>query len=293
MMKRLALHMITRGRPHLLPETLESILNNITDKNTVLMVSADDDDPETIRALERYQETNRILGRFDGRLLVSVRPREDSNGGKWNRVMAIEADIYGPVSDYGIFSTRGFDARILEAGASFPDGIGCVYGPLCNLSFPVFQGMTRKLVQKLGFIYPEHFPYWFVDHWIDDIARIIDRIAYADIQVDGISRKQPTLEMRELKFWAGVFNAGYLVRRSQAHAIINDRRFIEPPWRKALLKRHHPLIEQRSRMLNVGMAEGAGREPQQGGGDRYSRLKDKALRLMSGWAAELDRDLPA
>ncbi len=278
----LAINMITRGRAQLLCRTIDAVLENIQNPETVLMVSADDDDIETQAVLSAYRD----------RIVVSIEPREDSTGAKWNRILKIDADVYTGMADYQVYSTPGFDNLILDAAKVFPDDIGVVYGPLCNLTFPSFQAVTRGLVAKLGWYYPEHFAYWFSDHWLDDIVKIIDRVAFADVEIDSHSRKPLTHELRELKFWTTFYNAGYLERRRQAHAIIDSPDFQEPEWRKSLLKSHHPLIETRSRMLNLGMANSiddkAALARVGDGGDRYKRIKAKALQTMTPWVVDLN-----
>ncbi len=127
-----------------------------------------------------------------------------------------------------------------------------VYGHLANLSFSGSVAPTAGLCKKMGYIQPEYFPYWFCDHWTDDICRMIGRISVADIRTDQ-SRAGRTQEMREPSWWATFFDACYLMRRRQARAIIDSADFAGEEWHKELLRTHHPLIEQRSRGINQGV----------------------------------------
>jgi len=157
--------------------------------------------------------------------------------------------VYLCAGDDDPYITPGYDRKIIEAAALFPDGIGAVYGHLANASFPGAMALTRGLVDKLGHMFPPLFPYWFVDHWVDDIARMIGRVSFADIRTDQ-SRAGRTQEMREPGWWATFFDAGHLMRRQIAQAIIQSEDFAEPQWRKEILLRHYPLIEYRSKWIN-------------------------------------------
>jgi hypothetical protein len=271
----------TRGRPTLLVPTIMQTLFNATLTETRLLIAADADDAATVAALGN-------LPALDGRLQVSVREREDTLWEKYNRALdEAPADVYLHMADYAPLATRGFDERVLEAAALFPDNIGVVYSGLANMSFPAAEGVTAGLAAKLGWIFPPYFPYWFGDHWIDDIARLIGRIAYADIAVD-CSRRPGTQEMREPAFWGSFYDAMALLRRRQARAITTSPEFQEPAWRKEILLRHHPLIEFRSQKINdivrsMGMGGPAPDE-------RYVRVKAAAISLLSSVVAVIEAE---
>jgi 2,3-bisphosphoglycerate-independent phosphoglycerate mutase len=94
---------------------------------------------------------------------------------------------------------------------------------LANLSFSGAIAATRKWCDIVGYLQPEHFPYWFCDHWTDDVVKMIGRISYADIRTDQ-SKAGRTQEMREPSWWATFFDACYLMRRRQARAILADEK---------------------------------------------------------------------
>ncbi len=272
----LAINLATRGRPALLNDTIRRTLANIELPNTRLMVSIDDDDRVTCDAIGSLP--------LDKRIIYDVAPREDALGDKYNRVMSIAADVYLTMVDYAPHVTPGFDRKILDAAALFPDGIGAVYNKMANLSFPEINAVTRRLAQKMGGIYPAHFPYWFVDHWLDDIARMIDRIAVADVAID-TSRRPGTMDRREPAFWSIVFDALQLERRRIAHDIIRSPEFQETEWRKKLLLNGwHRLIEQRSVMVNGNVRAiadaWAAQVPPEPVDERYRRLRASAYDLL-------------
>jgi hypothetical protein len=277
-MRTLAINLATRGRPEIVRETIERTLGNITSLDTKFVVSVDDDDEATIEALRSHYIVR------DVGVEVSIEPREDTLGEKYNRVLKLypDADVYLVMVDYAPQITHGFDQKILEAAKVFPDGIGVVYNWWANLSFPGINAVTRKLTDLMGYLYPPYFPYWFVDHWLDDIARLIDRISFADVRIDTSKRQsvngQPwTQGMREPEVWATFFDVCVLERRELAFKIIDA--MDEPQWRKDLLKRNAKLVEHHSVCINDNVRLGfAGMGTVGDVPERYQRAKDRAIK---------------
>lgn len=272
---KLAINLATRGRRTLLTNTVMQTLANISRRDTVFMVSADADDQPTIEALRA------LLGMAGDRveLLVSIEPREDTVGAKWNRVLKAvpDADVYMPMCDDGPVITPGFDDKVLAAASRWPDGIGVVFNHLENLSFTGIQAVTNEFAALMGYIYPEHFPYWFVDHWLSDIAELIDRIAFADVRLDCSTNRPPTMEMREPAFWATFYDACHLKRRALAKRIITGHLF-DTAWHKEILLERYPLVEGYSKMINDGVRGMRGEGPT--ADERYLRLKAAAIAML-------------
>lgn len=233
----------TRGRSQLLLPTIERTLAHMALPETRLVIAVDHDDAATIAAL---------AGITDQRVIISVMQREDTLGEKYNnRVPVAPADVYLVMVDYAPMATPAFDRLILDAARAFPDGIGVIYGNrLPNLSFPEINAVTHRLVDLMGGIYPPYFPYWFVDHWLDDLARMIGRIAVAEVRHDG-SRRPGTQEMREPAFWASFYDDLAPLRRRQAREILEAPDFCDEPWRKSMLIAGWGLIEERARIINT------------------------------------------
>jgi glycosyltransferase involved in cell wall biosynthesis len=279
----LSIILAARARPELLRQTIERTLPNIKEPDTGFVIAVDDDDTETVAAAKE----------FEGRdhLMVSVRPREDSYGSKYNRVLTeAPADVYLPMADYAPHITPGFDTKILEAASLFPDGIGVVFNHWANLSFTDIDGMTAGLVKKLGYIYPPYFPYWFVDHWVDDIAKLIGRISFADVWLDK-SKRPGTHDRRETAWWATFYDAGVVHRRNLARSIIESDDFQEPEWRKKLLlSDYHMLIEERSKMTNDSARQTQWQNPPEPVDERYKRIKSAAQAMLREWIPELEAE---
>ena len=275
-MSKLVISLATRGRPEQVVDTIRKSVKHWTHPNTIMQVQIDGDDLETQHAVA-------AAFHYTSGVIINSRPREDTIAEKWNRCLTESADVYLIAADDDPYITPGYDTKIIEAAERFPDGIGYVYGHLANLSFTGAVAVTRKMAALMGYIFPPYFPYWFVDHWTDDVARITGRISFANIQTDQ-SKAGKTQEMREPGWWATFFDACYLMRRAQAHAIIDSPEFAGEAWHKTLLKTGHPLIEVRSRMINGGVraqdAQLAGWSGLSNSDERYKRVKQRAIDML-------------
>jgi hypothetical protein len=246
-----------------------------------MQVQLDADDPTLDEAKAKLNDLPCVL---DNRVLLNVQERETTIAAKWNRALDVPGDVYLVAADDDPYCSPGYDTKIIEAAKRFPDGIGMVYGHLANLSFSGAVAPTSKFCELMGGkIFPEYFPYWFVDHWTDDVARIIGRLSFAAVKTDQ-SRPGVTQEMREPGWWATWFDAAYLMRRKQAHDIINSPDFVDESWHKQLLLTHHPLIEVRSRMINQNVRQQNAQLSQWAGNlkpdERYNRIKQRAIDMV-------------
>ena len=287
---KLVISLPTRGRPQQLLDTIRRSTANLVLPNTVLMVQVDADDQATKQAVAVALDS----GKLDQRVTLSVRPREDTVAAKWNRALSIPADLYLVDADDAPFVTPGYDAKLLEAAAKFPDGVGMVYGHMANASFSSAVAPTARLCELMGGrIFPEYFPYWFVDHWTDDVAKLIGRISFADVRTDQAAVGK-TMELREPAFWATWFDAAYKMRRREAEYILDHTEFCPD---KPLEFSGHPyyinreFIEHRSRWTNHHVRAQA-RQLEGWSGltlqdPRYQRVKQKALDMVPGLLAEM------
>lgn len=244
----LTLVIAARGRPQQLRDMLKRTVPHIRLASTRVLVCLDADDALNIDGIPELPQ--------DPRIATSIRLREDSVGAKYNRAqIEAGADVFAVGVDCAPIVTPGFDSIILDAASRFPDGIGCVYGEMANGSFPKLQAVTANLADKMGGIYPTEYPFWFIDHHLDDIARMIGRIVCTDIKVDNAVRPSKTTRMRDLGFWLKYYQLGTLRRRALAHAIIHDRDFRAPEWQRHMLASACILTEARSAALNWSLLQ--------------------------------------
>lgn len=266
---RLTVIIASRERPALLKHTLAITLSNVVEPDTRILVALDDDD-EPVSLPD------------DPRVIVSVKPREDTRGPKYDRALIeAPADVYLPLADYTPIHRKGFDTAILDAARVFPDGVGCVCTPLINASFPGLQAPTAKLVELMGYIYPPDYPFWFIDHHLDDIARLIGRYIVVDVESDHatFAGHRRTLGMTDVAFWADYFDAMAPKRRALAYRIIDG--LDEPEWRKRQLKANAPLVEYRSVWVNDRVREQHYAQAPTPTDARYERVKALALKALA------------
>lgn len=283
---KLTINIATRGRPELLRKTIEATLPNITRKDTTLMVSVDADDTETIESLPKIDGYSRVY--------VSVKEREDSRGEKYDRALReAPADVYLPAVDCAPFLKRGFDQSILDAASLFKDGIGCVYAPMVNASFPGILAPTAKLVDKIGYTYSHEYPFWFIDHELDDICRMIGRFVFCEMGFSpGPWRPGTTIRLRDLEFWTAYYDLMALDRRAKARAIINSPDYQPGPWLKQVLANQYQVVEARSKNINWGVRQNAANIEAQRGDknppdEGYLRAKARAEAKLSDFLRTL------
>lgn len=269
---KLVISLATRGRPQQLLDTIQKDIATLSQDNTVLMVQADADDQPTIMMLRNMA--------LDKRVQVSVKEREDTIAAKWNRALEEPADLYMIKGDDDPLTGKDVDSKLLEAAKIFPDGLGMVYGHYANLSFPGVMCLTAGMTEQLQCIMPEHFSYWFCDHWMDDLARMIGRIVFADVRTDQ-SQAKPTQECREPFWWATWFDAAAPLRHTLALNVMTKLK--DDAFHKEMNKNNWPWIDQRSRMINDGVRGNARQlewmtgQPLSLKDERYQRVKEKAI----------------
>jgi hypothetical protein len=266
--------------------TLKETLRHVVLDDTRILVAADADDHGTLAALNAFAN--------DPRIVPSVRDREDDLGSKFNRALEdAPAAVYSHMVDYAPFTTPGFDRNLIEVAAKIPDNIGVINCRMPTLCFTASQGITHGLATRLGYIFPPFFPYWFIDHWIDDIARLIGRLFYVDNAMD-CSRRPGTQELREPGWWATFFDVMAPYRRKQAESIIRSDDFASPQWQKDLAVAAFPMTEHRSKWINDQVREqeklmvtniGAGPKD-----ERYGRVKARAVEMLKGMIAEMEAE---
>lgn len=276
---KLSIVLATRKRPGLLSRTVTETLKHIRHPETKLVIVCDDDDDGTLSMRDALN---------DPRIVWSVEPRPDSLGEKYNRVMRVApADVYMVMVDYAPCVTDGFDERVIDAAQVYPDGYAVILGHLANLSFSSINGVTHKLAEKMGGIYPEHFPYWFIDHWLEDVAKQIGRQVFVDALID-CSKRPGTMDKREPGFWGVLFDWLHMERRRIAQDIITSPDFDETAARKAALLRNYPLVEEWSVIINSMTRNDPGVEVD-ANDERYARIRQRANETIKSCVAVAEK----
>ena len=129
---------------------------------------------------------------------------------------------------------------------------------MVNASFPGLQAPTAKLVEKLGWIYNHEYPFWFIDHELDDICRMIGRFVFANVKFEPAPyRPGTTIRLRDLEFWTAYYDLMSIERRAKAREIIMSKDFQSPQWLKEVLANSYQVVESRSRHINAGVRQNA------------------------------------
>lgn len=244
---KLSIIITTRNRPHLIVPTVRETIRRSRHPETRIIVMHDEDDRLTAGVKPQ-------LERMGARVMTVPRPH--SFGEKVNLGIAAEpADVYLLLVDYTPITTEGFDQKILEAAAMHPDGHAFICGWWANLSFPMLNAVTHKMVEKMGGMYPKYYPYWFIDHHLFNVARMIDRVVFVDVVADDSAKKTAagpvwTTNKRETWLWALLFDALAKEQQEQARSIIESPDFDETPARKRVLINNFPWVMHHSACVN-------------------------------------------
>ncbi len=285
---KLTIIIATRNRPEQLAKTVARTLPNISRLDTTLMIAADDDDVAALAGLKTISK--------DPRLHVSVKPREDCRGEKYDRALTeAPADVYMVMHDCAPVISPAFDQVVLDKAALFPDGIGVIHSPFLGKGTfpPEAEAMTAKWVEKIGYIYNHEYPFWFIDHEIHDLARMVGRYFCVDIKVETAPmRPGKTMRLRDIAFWTSYYDLMTLERRAKARAILTGKDFLTPDWQKADLIENYHWIESEAYQINDNVRKNAAAIEAQRGDDGppdegYLRAKARAEQKLSAFLEAL------
>ena len=122
------------------------------------------------------------------------------------RLVRGQSEAYMIMADDICFGTFGWDECIRTAAAQFPDGIflGSPHDPMTadTCTYPVFGARWLETMEQ---IFPNHFPFWYVDRWVHQIGEMAGRFVWLPFVVPSIGGKGLTRRMRDLPFWARFF----------------------------------------------------------------------------------------
>lgn len=224
------------------------------------------------------------------RLIWSVSAREDSLGAKYNRCQRLApAEGYVMGADDNLFTTEDWDERLRQRFAEFGDGLGFVYFGRLDGTLPTQFLVPHALVAAQGFFFPAHFPFWFHDTWTDEIAHLTGRIVWAEVAVEEIGGRGKSRGLREVVFWAELFEALRAEREVVGDAL--SARF-NPSWLQTQLLQRKDLLRQffASRTARLRHPATAIQFEQRMSHDapadaRYRRIKTEAEALRASRAA--------
>lgn len=227
---KISLLIPSRGRPLELLRTITETDRHIAKaKDTRISVALDLDDA-----------TNPDLPETTAQLTWHVGEREDSLGAKYNRAARLApADLYVLGADDNIFTADGWDDQVREQFALFGDGFGFVYFGRLDGTLPTNMAIPHALMERQGFLFPDIWPVWFHDTWIDEIAHMTGRVLWANVPVEEIDGRGKSRGIRDIVHWTAVFDATRPMRQTLSNRLSAE--FNQPWVQEQLLQRRNVL----------------------------------------------------
>lgn len=161
----------TRGRPTLLQRLFESLANTTADLSVLeLVLYVDEDDTETRQISHPLLSLVKLIEPPGQKMGNMNRACYEASHGR--HVMLMNDDV--------VFRTKGWDARVLEAFAPFPDEIALVYGNDLHRGkgVPTFPIVSRTVCDLIGGICPRDYLNVYIDVHLHDIFKKLRRIGH-------------------------------------------------------------------------------------------------------------------
>jgi hypothetical protein len=220
MNSRIALLLPSRRRPQSLRRAIESIgATAARPEDVVVVVGVDDDDDETLELAAQFRPRVPVLW--------SRGPRELTLGRLWNRLAAEDhgCDILAMSVDDYVMATPGWDDNYRGAAAIMPSGYGTAWPTdslIDNPNFCTAPLITRRMMERMGFFVPPWFPFWFHDTWLEEMGAFIAcRLPLAS-QIVAPDGRGETQNLRDLPFWASLFEETRHLRMNLAMEMIDE-----------------------------------------------------------------------
>lgn len=268
---KIAVILPSRGSPHRLTAILTALDHLSSGSHEVRYhVFVDDDDEATITAMHEATKT------LDG-IRLEIGSGAISHFERINRTCRdLDAEVLTWFTDDVFPLALHWDATIaLEIDR------GCAALAWTEVTDPnhvTFPILSRRWLDVLGYVFPEYFPFWFVDTWVMEtyeLAFCQDFPIVRDLPVGG--RRGTTGNMHDLRFWYDFFDATRSERLRDARrlgaAFHSDA--TEHQMEEFAALHHQRVLNQMERIPEFERRFGAGSRPKSA---RYERLKADADR---------------
>ena len=279
---KIAIILPTRGHPHRCAAILTALDHLASGEHEIEyhLIVDDDDGPHDARLPSQHEAHPRTWHHAgDPAISHFARINEVVVGLDVDAISWFADDVFPLTLHWDALIALGIDQHKLPAFAwqelSDPG----------NVTYPV---LSRKWINAVGYMLPVHFPFWFVDTWIQQLHELAFNQPFPvvqNLQVGG--RRGATRGMHELAFWFKFFDATHVIRESEAITLAKAfGATVEPARMLATTAKHHQITaEQLLRVPHYEEAFGADRDPPS---DRYRQLKAEA----EAWL-EMDAKYPA
>lgn len=205
----------SRHRSYQLLATIRTLQEAESGKHTVVyIVGADSDDLQTI-GMGKLLMAPSLKG---GQVTMHVFERTGSLGAMVNQMaLDVPADAYCSLCDDVLVRTEGWDDKIAEAVEKRPDG---VFWWRCDEARPAtYAIVTEKWRAAAGYVFTEHFPFWWDDIWLLKVWTLASEEPWLHIDAWLEDRPSRTQNMRDLRFWGEFYMSQRDRRVAEANRI--------------------------------------------------------------------------
>lgn len=283
---KIAIILPTRGHPRRCAAILTALDHLSSDRHDIAyhLIVDDGDSPHDARLPARTEMHDRVWTHA-GHPAVShfVRINQLVAGLDADAVSWFADDVFPLAMHWDELIAIGIGARRMPAFAWNE-----ITDP-ANVTYPV---LSRDWIKALGYVFPEYFPFWFADTWIQEVHDLAFGQPFPVVQnlpVGG--RRGATKGMHDLEFWFRFFDATHVERERDALRLSDTFGLrIDPGQFAAICERHHERSrEQLLRVPQYEQAFGAGLDPIS---DRYRILKGEAEAWLAWKAASTANIVP-
>ena len=182
----ISLFLNTRNRVGLLKDLLDSIVDTTFAINNIeLLITADDDDAETISFLQSYKDIPNL------RVLISTKP-SNLHSSINNMANQCSGDFLFVLNDDVVFLTPQWDKKLLSLYSDLKNEIYYIgtqdssIDKTHSIRYPSFPILTRKAYESLGFFMSEKFVSHGGDVHLWRIFNAIGKVVMAPIALDHV-----------------------------------------------------------------------------------------------------------
>lgn len=176
----------TRSRPNRLAETLESIHNNSSNANYLVLVSIDEDD----ESMQKYIEDKELGLGYPHPNVVVV------NGTSKNKIDAINRDVEKVTEKWGIkwdilvnisddmlITSNRFDSVLRSAFTETTDLFLHLPDGYVNEALATMSIMGASYYKRFDYIYHASYKSVYCDNEATDVAKILDKYLYINEKI--------------------------------------------------------------------------------------------------------------
>lgn len=211
---KIAILIPSRNRPRLLSAAITALHELESGENEVTYrVGCEWGDTETIYAANESRAVSYAFNRPPKNDAITI-------GAIWNSMASHkEADIYSCMIDDAFPISPHRDKEMARLAKQYDAFSWYEVSAPHNVGYPT---CTRAWLDKIGYIVPDHFPFWFSDTWFSEMAQFVTgNPVPVSTQMSLYSKQEATQNLRNLDFWWGFFKATRVIRLREAFAILD------------------------------------------------------------------------